>query len=95
MAHSWNASIREVAVGSEVPGHPQLYSELETGLGYMRPCLKKQRGKNKRKERKSGRKENNLTFVFTINVTYVALEGNIQFCRLLLFFVGLCFGFVF
>lgn len=32
------------AEGSQVQGHPQVLSEFESNLGYLRPCLKKEGG---------------------------------------------------
>lgn len=40
VAHNGNLSTWEVeAGGSEVYGHPQLYSKFEASLGYMRPYV--------------------------------------------------------
>lgn len=46
---TWEAEARE----SEVQGHPWLYKEYESSLGYLRPC---QRKKEKR-EQKEGEEE--------------------------------------
>lgn len=39
LVHLCNPDPKEVEGGAEIQGHPQLFIEMETGLGYMRPCL--------------------------------------------------------
>lgn len=39
------------AEGSGVQGHPQLHSEFEASLGYIRSCLKKKKNTYKTKPR--------------------------------------------
>lgn len=45
MVHAWNSSTLEVEVaGPEVQGQPQLYSEFNTSMGYIRPVSRHRTG---------------------------------------------------
>lgn len=55
------------AVKSGVQGHPQLRSELEVSLGYMRPCLRKPKEKREIK-----------AYVGFLNMYYISMIGNVK-----------------
>lgn len=56
VAHSCNLSTWKVkAEISEVQGHPQVHDKFEVSLGCMKPCQKKNGGKEEEGGRQAGR----------------------------------------
>lgn len=57
-----NSSTQEVGVVGSVQGYPWLQNELVSGLGYMKPCLKKYKSERK-KELETGKSSGRPSFV--------------------------------
>lgn len=84
-APAWNSSIWEEEAGeSEIRGLPQLLSEFEANLGYMRPCLNRKKQEQKRKQK------NGQGLLLVIFITHLCVS--VSLCVYLTGGAGACGG---